>query len=53
MLNAPTIDIEDYYHVSAFEALVPLVECPLSTVRFGSLIVPLAGGGYLRLFPYA
>jgi polysaccharide deacetylase family protein (PEP-CTERM system associated) len=31
----------------------PLVECPLSTLRVGGINVPLAGGGYLRLFPYA
>src|SRR5215475_3879527 len=26
MLNALTIDIEDYYHVSAFEAVVPFTD---------------------------
>ena len=29
-----------------------LVEFPLSTVRFWGTNFPLAGGGYLRLFPY-
>ena len=31
----------------------PLVEFPLSTLRLGGTNFPLAGGGYLRLFPYA
>jgi polysaccharide deacetylase family protein (PEP-CTERM system associated) len=31
----------------------PLVEFPLSTLRVGGTNVPVAGGGYLRLFPYA
>jgi polysaccharide deacetylase family protein (PEP-CTERM system associated) len=31
----------------------PLVEFPLSTLRVGGINVPTAGGGYLRLFPYA
>jgi polysaccharide deacetylase family protein (PEP-CTERM system associated) len=31
----------------------PLVEFPLSTLRFGGINMPIAGGGYLRLFPYA
>ena len=30
-----------------------LVEFPLSTLRFGGTNFPIAGGGYLRLFPYA
>lgn len=29
-----------------------LVEFPLSTLQFGSTTVPIAGGGYFRLFPY-
>lgn len=29
-----------------------LMEIPLSVYRFGGLAVPLAGGGYFRLFPY-
>ena len=29
-----------------------LVEFPLSTLRLGSLNLPVAGGGYFRLFPY-
>ena len=31
----------------------PLVEFPLSTLRLGGTNFPIAGGGYLRLFPYA
>jgi polysaccharide deacetylase family protein (PEP-CTERM system associated) len=30
----------------------PLVEFPLSTLRLGGTNFPIAGGGYLRLFPY-
>lgn len=30
-----------------------LIEFPVSTVRFGRVNVPMAGGFYLRLFPYA
>ena len=29
-----------------------LVEFPLSTLKFGNTTVPIAGGGYFRLFPY-
>jgi polysaccharide deacetylase family protein (PEP-CTERM system associated) len=29
-----------------------ILEAPASTVRFGSLNVPIAGGGYFRLLPY-
>ena len=29
-----------------------LIEYPLSTVRIGGMVMPVAGGGYLRLFPY-
>src|SRR5208282_4554936 len=29
-----------------------LVEMPLSTIRFCGMNVPVAGGGYFRLFPY-
>lgn len=30
-----------------------LVEYPLSTLRLGKVNIPIAGGGYFRLFPYA
>jgi len=30
-----------------------ILEFPLSTVRFGTTNLPVGGGGYLRLFPYA
>jgi polysaccharide deacetylase family protein (PEP-CTERM system associated) len=30
-----------------------LIEFPPSTVRIGRVNIPIAGGGYLRLFPYA
>ncbi len=29
-----------------------LIEFPLSTVHLGGMVLPAAGGGYLRLFPY-
>jgi polysaccharide deacetylase family protein (PEP-CTERM system associated) len=29
-----------------------ILEIPLSTVRFARMNIPVAGGGYLRLFPY-
>jgi polysaccharide deacetylase family protein (PEP-CTERM system associated) len=35
------------------ESGAPLVEFPLSTLRLGGTNFPIAGGGYLRLFPYA
>lgn len=31
----------------------PLIEAPPSTVRLGSMNLPVAGGGYFRLLPYA
>jgi polysaccharide deacetylase family protein (PEP-CTERM system associated) len=31
----------------------PITEAPPSTVRVGSLNLPIAGGGYFRLLPYA
>lgn len=30
-----------------------LLEFPMATVRMAGLVLPAAGGGYLRLFPYA
>jgi polysaccharide deacetylase family protein (PEP-CTERM system associated) len=30
-----------------------LVEFPLSTVRIGGINIPIAGGGYFRIYPYA
>jgi polysaccharide deacetylase family protein (PEP-CTERM system associated) len=29
-----------------------ILECPLSTVRIAGINFPVAGGGYLRMFPY-
>jgi polysaccharide deacetylase family protein (PEP-CTERM system associated) len=31
----------------------PLIELPASTVRLGGVNLPIAGGGYFRLLPYA
>jgi polysaccharide deacetylase family protein (PEP-CTERM system associated) len=40
-------------HVIRGHGAHPLVEFPLSTVRIAGVNFPIAGGGYLRLFPYA
>jgi polysaccharide deacetylase family protein (PEP-CTERM system associated) len=41
-------------HVHLIErAAGAIVEMPASTVRVGSLNLPIAGGGYFRLLPYA
>ena len=29
-----------------------MIEFPLSTLRLGGINIPIAGGGYLRFFPY-
>jgi polysaccharide deacetylase family protein (PEP-CTERM system associated) len=29
-----------------------LIEFPIATLRFANMVLPVAGGGYLRLFPY-
>jgi polysaccharide deacetylase family protein (PEP-CTERM system associated) len=31
----------------------PLIELPASTVRLGTMNLPIAGGGYFRILPYA
>lgn len=31
---------------------LPLVEFPISVLRYGPVNIPVAGGGYFRLFPY-
>jgi polysaccharide deacetylase family protein (PEP-CTERM system associated) len=40
-------------HVLQEHGTPPLIEFPLSTVRIAGVNFPVAGGGYLRLFPYA
>lgn len=42
-----------FCHVVPGENVAPLIEFPLSTLRLGGVNCPIAGGGYLRLFPYA
>jgi len=42
-----------YGHVLTVQGKGQLIEVPLSTVRLASVNIPIAGGGYLRLFPYA
>lgn len=40
-------------HVLRTPAGASLVEFPISVLRFGRIKIPIAGGGYFRLFPYA
>jgi polysaccharide deacetylase family protein (PEP-CTERM system associated) len=42
-----------FSHVLDGEFGTGMVEVPLSTVRLAGINFPMAGGGYLRLFPYA
>jgi polysaccharide deacetylase family protein (PEP-CTERM system associated) len=39
-------------HVLIGPAGAPLIELPPSTLRVGGVNIPMAGGGYFRLFPY-
>lgn len=43
---------ERFFHSLRTEQGRMIAELPLSTVRFGGLNLPVAGGGYLRLYPY-
>jgi polysaccharide deacetylase family protein (PEP-CTERM system associated) len=45
-------DAPRFCHVVSAQSGTRLVEFPLSTVRLGGVNCPVAGGGYLRLFPY-
>jgi polysaccharide deacetylase family protein (PEP-CTERM system associated) len=41
-------------HVHSLERTAgPIIEVPASTVRLGGVNLPIAGGGYFRLLPYA
>src|SRR5947207_598914 len=80
-VNAFSVDVEDWYQVADFDAVVgfadwdryesrvarntdrfphvirrrdgrELLEFPLATTRLFGRNVPLAGGGWLRVFPY-
>lgn len=42
-----------FSHVVRSAGFAPLVEIPLSTARLLGCNLPVAGGGYLRLLPYA
>jgi len=44
---------ERFAHVLYGQGTQPIVELPLSTVRMLGINIPVAGGGYLRLLPYA
>lgn len=45
-------DAEPYPHLLTTPAGYRLVEFPISVARFGRFKLPVAGGGYFRLFPY-
>lgn len=40
-------------HPYLLQRTQPLLEAPGSTVRFGPINLPIAGGGYFRILPYA
>lgn len=42
-----------FSHVVDGNGEYPIAEFPLSTIRVAGFNIPTAGGGYLRLFPYA
>ena len=42
-----------FCHLVNGRAEVGLVEFPPSTVRLGGINIPIAGGGYFRIYPYA
>jgi polysaccharide deacetylase family protein (PEP-CTERM system associated) len=46
-------DYARFCHVLHGSGSDGLVEFPLSTLRLGKVNIPIAGGGYFRLFPYA
>jgi len=45
-------DAEPFPHILKTPLGQSLVEFPISVSRFGSMKIPVAGGGYFRLFPY-
>ena len=44
---------ERFFHVLNGNGHLPIAEVPLSTFRIAGLNIPVAGGGYFRLLPYA
>ena len=46
-------DAEQEPHVLTTPLGAKLVEFPISVLRYGGATIPIAGGGYFRLFPYA
>ncbi len=42
-----------FCHVLSGDGHAGLVEFPMSTIRLGTFNLPIAGGGYFRLYPYA
>ena len=45
-------DYPRFCHVLGGQGADSFVEFPISTVRLGRLNLPVAGGGYFRIFPY-
>jgi polysaccharide deacetylase family protein (PEP-CTERM system associated) len=45
-------DAESRPHVLTTPGGGQLVEFPISVLRYGGAKIPIAGGGYFRLFPY-
>jgi polysaccharide deacetylase family protein (PEP-CTERM system associated) len=42
-----------FFHMMNGEGRLPIAEVPLSTIRVGGFNLPIAGGGYFRMLPYA
>ncbi len=40
------------FNINTFHVKTKLIEFPLTTLRILNLNIPIAGGGYFRLFPY-
>ena len=46
-------DIHAFVMCSTATVGAGLIEFPISTIRLAGVNIPIAGGGYFRLFPYA
>jgi len=42
-----------FFHILNGNGRLPIAEVPLSTLRIGGFNIPVAGGGYFRMLPYA
>ncbi len=47
------VDAPREIHIAKSPAGAEIIEFPLSTATFGRLRIPIAGGGYFRLYPFA